>query len=127
MKNLTVRFELFTDDPKRAVDFYTNILRFEVMYANGRYHSLRRGDVVIGIGSAHKLRDGHYFRPEVITQRKGLGVEIVLEIDTIEGEYKKIQASGYPIAEELQKREWGLTDFRIIDPDGYYLRLTSKR
>jgi hypothetical protein len=28
------------------------------------------------------------------------------------------------ISEPLQLRPWGLYDFRLTDPDGYYLRIT---
>ena len=27
---------------------------------------------------------------------------------------------------DLQERPWGLTEFRILDPAGYYLRLTDR-
>lgn len=127
MNNMTVRFELFTNDPTKSVEFYKNVLSFKVTYSNDKYFSIKRGSVIIGIGYASKLREGHNFRPEVISERKGLGVEIVLEVDDIEQEYKKVQASEYHIAEELQKRYWCLTDFRLVDPDGYYLRITSRR
>jgi lactoylglutathione lyase len=33
----------------------------------------------------------------------------------------------YPIESELKLQSWGMKDFRITDPDGYYLRLTSKK
>jgi len=33
--------------------------------------------------------------------------------------------SGWPLAEDLQQRPWGLIDFRLHDPDGYYLRITT--
>ena len=36
-------------------------------------------------------------------------------------------AAGIELAEDLQEREWGLTDFRMRDPDGYYLRITDRR
>jgi len=123
---MTPRFELFAKNPQQLIDFYVNILRFKKQFENDRYCSIVRDKTTIGIGDAAKLRDGHYFRPEVITGRKGLGVEIVLSVDDIEAEYKTVQASGYPIYEELTKREWGLTDFRLVDPDGYYLRITSQ-
>ncbi len=29
--------------------------------------------------------------------------------------------------EPLLVRPWGLTDFRVADPDGYYLRITSRQ
>ncbi|WP_366663858.1 hypothetical protein [Geobacillus subterraneus] len=28
---------------------------------------------------------------------------------------------------ELKQQEWGMTDFRLTDPDGYYLRITSPK
>ncbi|HZE87222.1 MAG TPA: VOC family protein [Methylomirabilota bacterium] len=126
MKGMTLRFELFVQDPKRSVAFYKDILGFKVVRAGEKYHSLQRDDVVIGIGSADKLVDGHYFRPEVLTDRKGLGVEIVFEVDDINALYEEVRATGYPIYEELIRRKHNLTDFRIVDPDGYYLRPTSR-
>ena len=123
---MTLRFELFTKDPQKSVEFYTSVLGFEEIYSTDCSSSVKRGSVQIGIGNAKLLHDRHYFLPEVLTDRKGLGVEIVLEVDDIEKEYENVQKSGYPIFEELQKREWGLTDFRLVDPDGYYLRITSR-
>ena len=123
---MTLRFELFVEDVARSVDFYTQIMGFKVVRASDTYHSLNRDGVTIGIGAAHHLSEDHYFRPEVTTQRKGLGVEIVFEVDDVEAFYQEIQASGYPIAEDLMRRKHGLTDFRLVDPDGYYLRPTSR-
>lgn len=127
MNDMSVRFELFSNDPKKSVDFYTKILGFELTYSDTSYFVLKRDMVVIGVCYASELAEDHYFRPEVLRERKGLGVEIVFEVDSIEEEYKKIQANGLIIAEELKKQEWGLTDFRLLDPDGYYLRITSRK
>lgn len=126
-KNMDARFELFVDDIDRSVAFYRDIMRFKEMTSYGNYHPMHRGAIKIGIGAGEKLSNHHYFRPEVVNNiRKGIGVEFVLEVDDIEEEYKFIQSKQYPIAENLNKQEWGLTDFRIVDPDGYYLRITSK-
>jgi lactoylglutathione lyase len=124
---MSVRFELFVEDLKKSVDFYTNILGFKIAYSDESYSSVKRDTVTIGICYARDLHEGHYFRPEIDIQRKGLGVEIVLEVDNVEEEYKKVQSSGYPITEELQEQDWNLIDFRIVDPDGYYLRITSRK
>src|SRR6266446_3038221 len=96
---MTIRFELFTADTKRSVDFYTNVLGFKEVRTDieGDYHQMVNDDVHIGIGSAEKLYAGHHFRPEVISERKGLGVEIVLEVDDIEGLYNEVRSKGYPI------------------------------
>ncbi len=29
------------------------------------------------------------------------------------------------MTEHMRDRPWGLRDFRVVDPDGYYLRLTA--
>ena len=37
--------------------------------------------------------------------------------------------SGMPAgrsSEDIVRRPWGLQDFRVIDPDGYYLRITHR-
>jgi lactoylglutathione lyase len=36
-----------------------------------------------------------------------------------------VRRSGYPLAAPMQDRPWGLRDFRVADPDGYYLRITT--
>jgi len=38
---------------------------------------------------------------------------------------RRVQDAAYVVAEPLQRRRWGLRDFRITDPDGYYLRVTQ--
>jgi uncharacterized glyoxalase superfamily protein PhnB len=70
--------------------------------------------------------EGGYFGRETATLRRGLGVEIVLEVDDLDGRHDRVAASGHEILEPLQERPWGLRDFRISDPDGYYLRTTSR-
>ncbi|MBI3485922.1 VOC family protein [Candidatus Daviesbacteria bacterium] len=123
---MTVRFELFVSDVKKAVEFYTKVLGFTKLQSYDNYYPVKKDSVIIGIGLANRLPKNHYFQPEVINDRRGVGVEIVLEVDNIHSLYESVKKTGYPIAEELTQREWGLTDFRLVDPDGYYLRLTSR-
>ena len=49
-----------------------------------------------------------------------------LEVDDVVGERDRVLAAGWPLEEDLQERPWGLTDFRILDPAGYYLRITGR-
>lgn len=104
------------------------MLAFDVArHEPGDYASLRLGDVVLGIGPVAKLpEEGGYFGRDISAHRRGLGVEIVLEVDDVDGWRDRVVASGHPIFEPLQDRPWGLRDFRISDPDGYYLRITSR-
>jgi lactoylglutathione lyase len=123
-----LRLELFALDMEASIAFYTRVLAFELArHEPGDYASLRLGGVVLGVGPVAKLpEEGGYFGREIATLRRGLGVEIVLEVDDVEGCHERVASSGHPILEPLQDRPWGLRDFRISDPDGYYLRITSR-
>ena len=123
-----LRLELFALDMEASIAFYTRVLGFELArHELGDYASLRLGGVVLGIGPVTKLpEEGGYFGREIATLRRGLGVEIVIEVDDVDGCQERVATSGHPILEPLRDRPWGLRDFRISDPDGYYLRVTSR-
>jgi lactoylglutathione lyase len=85
------------------------------------------GDIMLGIGPIAKLSEtGGYFTRSIASQRRGLGVEIVMEVDDLGTAHRRVLDSGHPVFEPPQQRPWGLWDFRIVDPDGYYLRITSR-
>jgi lactoylglutathione lyase len=123
-----LRLELFVADMAESIAFYTQVLAFEVArHEPDDYASLRCGNAILGIGAVAKLpEEGGYFGRDISSHRRGLGVEIVLEVDDVEEWHARVGASGHPILETLQDRPWGLRDFRIADPDGYYLRITSR-
>jgi lactoylglutathione lyase len=126
---MELRLELFVKDMDVAIDFYTRVLGFELVRNEpGYYASLRNGGVILGLGPVSKLLpEGGYFTRDIAEQRRGLGVEIVLEVDDVYACHRHVLASGHPVFEPLQERPWGLMDFRIVDTDGYYLRITSRR
>lgn len=41
-------------------------------------------------------------------------------------ELERVSAAGWSITEGLKERRWGRRDFRILDPNGYYLRITKR-
>jgi catechol 2,3-dioxygenase-like lactoylglutathione lyase family enzyme len=121
--------ELFVDDLDASVAFYGEVLGFRVERRDEGYVSMRRGTVVLGLGPVAKLPergDGPGFTRQRLAGAKGAGVEIVLELDDVEQvrvlhEHCLARAA---VVEALQLRPWGLHDFRTVDPDGYYLRVT---
>jgi predicted enzyme related to lactoylglutathione lyase len=121
---LTLRFEIFPDDLDATVDFYTRVLRFTVVKDErgdpSPYVALTRGSVQVGALRAELTGDVRAAR------RPPAGVELVLEVDDVTGERDRVVAAGWPLSEDLQDRSWGLTDFRILDPAGYYLRITDR-
>jgi lactoylglutathione lyase len=125
--SMRVRFELFVRDLGVAVAFYTGVMGFDLIREEPGYSSLRRGEVILGLGPISKLpAESGYFTRDIADQRRGLGVEIVLEVNDLDAYHARILASGYEIFEPLRGRPWGLRDFRVVDPDGYYLRITSR-
>lgn len=126
-QGMSLRLELFVSDVEKSADFYTRVLGFERLDGEADYVPVRSGSVTIGLGPAAGLHKLHHFNPEVQNSRRGLGAEIVLEVDDVKSYYEKVKASGYKgKLSPLRTQSWGLTDFRIVDPDGYYLRVTDR-
>ena len=117
-----LRIEIFPADLDLVVDFYTEVLDFELVRdergEQWPYVALRRGEIHIGAARRADPIDLAHRRPPT-------GTEIVLEVDDVEAERERV-AGRWPFEEDLVARPWGLTDFRVIDPAGYYLRLTGR-
>jgi catechol 2,3-dioxygenase-like lactoylglutathione lyase family enzyme len=121
--------ELFVEDMDVSVRFYRDLLGFQVYRRAEDYASLRRGVVGLGLGLVAKLpehTEGQGFTRQRLAGDKGAGVGIVLELDGLDelrALYQRCRQWAV-ISEQLRLRSWGLHDFRLTDPDGYYLRIT---
>jgi lactoylglutathione lyase len=117
-----MRIELFPQDLDSFLDFYTNVLRFSVDRDERDfptpYVSIHRDAVRIGALRSEILVVPTYRTPPT-------GVEIVLEVNDLEAEKDAIVSVGWPLDEDITIRPWGLRDFRVRDPDNYYLRFTT--
>lgn len=114
-----LRIELFPADLARALTFY-ELLGFEVRGRSAgppAYASVTLGDVRIGLCEAAPVDPAARALP--------VGTEIVIEVGDIQRRRDEFVGRGLVLAEDLVEREWGLSDFRVIDPDGYYLRFTN--
>lgn len=123
------RLELFVDDVEISTRFYVDGLGFVVERRESGYAHLRRGDAELGLAAMARLPErgpGPGFTRERLAVARGTGVEIVLEVDDLEGMAQAVARAGFSIIEPLQERPWGLVDFRVADPDGYYVRITSR-
>lgn len=123
---LKLRLELFVEAPERSLDFYRRVLSFEIQgSASAEYTMLTNGDAVIAINSRSALASDHPLWLET-GEKAGLGIEIVLSVADVDDAYRRAKESGWPLS-DLAEQPWDLRDFRLIDPDGYYLRVTSRR
>jgi catechol 2,3-dioxygenase-like lactoylglutathione lyase family enzyme len=127
---MRLRLELFVTDLESSVAWYVEVLGFGLVRADPGYASLQRGDVVLGLGPTAKLPPdgaGPGHTQARVARRPGAGIEVVLELDepaAVEAAAARVTEKGWPLVEPLTDRPWGLRDFRVVDPDGYYLRVT---
>ncbi len=128
---MSQRFELFVSDPDESARFYGDLLGFRTVEEQAQqgdgYVAIENGFVRIGLQRAAALFGGvpvgllRYFRTPPI------GTEIVLEVDDLGSVYERVRRAGYPIQAPVRMQPWGLRDFRLFDPDWYYLRVTARR
>ena len=118
-----LRCEIFPADLDATVAFYVSVLGFELVHDErdqpSAYVALARDTVLVGAAARPEVPDRGQRRPVT-------GVELVLEVDDLDEEYARVTAAGWPLAEDLAGRPWGLRDFRLLDPSGYYWRVTGR-
>jgi len=119
----TLRCEIFPADLDATVSFYVSVLGFQLVRDErdqpSAYVALRRDAVHLGAAARPEIPDPGQRRPAT-------GVELVLEVDDLDQDYARVTAAPWPLAEDLAERPWGLRDFRVLDPSGYYWRITSR-
>ncbi|NLP83242.1 VOC family protein [Microbacterium sp. CFH 90308] len=116
-----LRIEIFPDDLDATVDFYCRVLGFTLLRDERgtawEYVSLQLGGVRVGAARRAPA--------DTASRRPPTGVELVLEVADLEAARARVLDSAWPLDEDLTPRPWGLTDFRLLDPSGYYWRITE--
>lgn len=137
----TIRLELFPHDLIASISFYTRILNFVILrhepgpasdasnLASTGYAHLRRSTIQLGLATkptgdyppaARDIHSRSQFR------RWPVGVEILMEVDDVWAEKDRVLSSGWSLDSEMVRQAWGLWDFRIVDPDGYFWRISER-
>jgi catechol 2,3-dioxygenase-like lactoylglutathione lyase family enzyme len=121
-----LRVELFVSDVSRSAAFYREVLGFETLReAPSGYTSIGRQGAVLGLIDIAQVPERHPARPKP-GHAAGLGVELVVVVEDVAAVHARAAASGQAEVSALVAQPWGLTDFRIVDPDGYYVRITGQ-
>lgn len=122
-----LRLELFVVDVERSLRWYVDGLGFHVdPLSSGTYRPVSWGAVRLALQDIATLDPAHPLLRGGRTAERGLGVEIVVElatIDAVRASRARAEAAGLSPS-PLERQPWGLSDFRVVDPDGYYLRVT---
>ena len=114
---------------KKSVDFYINILGFEVLYERPeeRFAMLEREGVQIMLEEA--AGPGRRFTTAKLEKPFGRGMNLQIEVSDADNLYNKILSANYkpliPLEEkwyDVASEKAGSKQFVIADPDGYLLR-----
>jgi holo-[acyl-carrier protein] synthase len=121
----SLRFEVFATDLDRSISFYETVLGFVCERRDGDvYAHLRLGGIELGVLAVAALPDDHPTRP-VSGVPHGTGVELVVEVPDLHAAHARAKAKLGRL-DDPQTQPWGLTDFRVTDPDGVYIRVTNR-
>ncbi len=124
---MQLHVEFFVQDLARSREFYTRVLGFTInRQKEDGFTELSRGDATLALNHIATLSQEHPTSPAA-NERIGKGVEIVLIVAEVDGVYRQVLATGWPISTPLTSQPWGMTDFRLSDPDGIYIRVSGPR
>jgi catechol 2,3-dioxygenase-like lactoylglutathione lyase family enzyme len=124
---MELHVEFFVEDLARSREFYCAVLGFGIMrQKEDGFTELAQGAATLALNSLSILAPDHPARPGP-QERIGKGVELVLLVEDLEEVYRHVLASGWPLSTPMTKQPWGMTDFRLIDPDGIYIRVSGRR
>lgn len=125
-----LRFELFVTDVQATIAFFEATLGLVPPegWSYDGYVPLQSGSVTIGVQTADNLRADHHFSKEKLAGPRGVGLEIVVEVENLTETHDRAERAARElgvVCEPLKDRPWGLRDFRLIHPDGFYVRVTE--
>src|SRR5262249_30586660 len=99
---------------------------FAVRRDEGDFVELRSARAIVLLNRFDDPDAGHpfeHYRDE--PKRRGLGVEIAIVSDRVHDAWRAARAIEGLRVTDVVDQEWGMTDFRIVTPHGYYLRVTT--
>jgi len=115
------KFELFVSRVDASSRFYET-LGFEVVHRKpGGYTTLLSDSTVVALSPLPAWLPMHWFG---FLRRPPLGTEIVFYADRLESLRSALEAGGHAPS-GIVRQPWGDRDFRVTDPDGYYVRISE--
>jgi len=117
--------ELYTQRLIEYASFFRQVCEFTLIREEGGFSELRSATAMVLLNGDKELPQGHPFQGRLSGAGQGIGVEIGIVVSDLSA--AREAALKFPgwTASDIRQQEWGLTDFRVTTPDGYYLRLTD--
>ena len=118
------KFELATTDPSRDTAFYSKLGFSVVAKTSYGYVTLKSGPVVIALSPVARI-NSHDAASLSKLRQPPVGVEIVLyTTENLEEKHARLRSLGLKPT-DIRLQPWGVRDFRITDPGGYYIRISE--
>lgn len=117
------KFELFVNDPAPSTRFY-QLLGFQVVEQQKRgYTTLQSGSVEIALSPVRTVIPLRWLG---FLRNPPFGTEIVLYVESedVAPLQRKLIHAGHRTS-LIERKAWGLRDFRARDPEGYYVRVSE--
>ncbi|MBW2726573.1 MAG: hypothetical protein JRE71_19505 [Deltaproteobacteria bacterium] len=115
------KFEFFVSDPDESAAFYAALGIAVVHRKASGYTTLRSGTTVIALSPVPWWLPVSWLG---FLRYPPIGTEIVLYTTQLERSRAALLEAGYAPG-EIVLQAWGDRDFRITDPDGYYIRVSE--
>lgn len=128
--NNHIQIELHVPDFDKVLEFYGKLGFKKVWHRsednNADYLVMNREGTILNFWPGNdSVYEQSYFKNFPKDTKRGYGVEIVIGVDEVKKLHEEVKSFA-KIVNPLVKRPWGLWDFRIEDPFGYYIRITEK-
>jgi lactoylglutathione lyase len=120
--------ELGTTHGEDYFSFFESVAEFKLMSRKPGYIVARSDLAELTFIDPKFWSNGHPFSGKLTGSGQGLGIEIGIVVADLDKAYAaalKFQDKGWPISTGIVRRPWGVRDFRVLAPDGYYLRFTE--
>jgi uncharacterized glyoxalase superfamily protein PhnB len=125
-----LQIELHVPDFDTALEFYGK-LGFKKVWMRqehngGDYLIMEHGGTILNFWPGNDaVWDQPYFKNFPKGTKRGYGIEIAIPVDDVEASYQQVKQFAH-ISSALKMQPWGVKDFRIEDPFGFYLRITER-
>jgi len=115
------RFSFFTQKFKETILFYKDILKLPVVYNWNRGFN--------DSGCLFKAASGHIVVLQSATKQVEplMDAVLLIQVEDLDKQYQFCMDQGVEIVQDIQKREWGDRDFKIIDPNRLVLGFYSRK
>jgi len=118
--------ELGTPRVDEYIDYFQAVAGYKVKHREAGYASLETEVAQLLLIDPKMLPKGHPFYEPPPGDKRGYSVEIGLVVADLDATFAAAtKFKDWKISAGIAKRPWGVRDFRVLTPDGYYLRFTE--